>query len=479
MKSIIKYTAWIMLITFTISGCKKYEHFQKNPNYPSMVDPSQLLTGICYELFYINNADPDYASRYLAYFERGNSSVDYSWNTSSFDDYNTLRQVMRMDSLAKATDQQQYLGLTKLFRAILFSQLTETFGDIPYSEAMLGLGNPKPAYDNQESIYKGLLQELDEANTLLDNTKGEIKGDIVYGGFASQWKKMANAFKLRLLIHLSRKESNTNLNIKTQFQNIISDPVKYPLFENNADNAKLAFNESAQNNYYPTYGYQSLSTEVRLEKGFAKILKDRSDPRLFALAEPISGLPANDFNNYEGVDAGLPFTEQKTFKATTSGIKSRYYTNKINEPWIFIGYAEQEFLIAEAISRNWITGAGTAKEHYEKGIAASMNFYNVNIGAYLSNPLVDFDAANALSQIAIQKYIAMFMNSSWEAFIEQRRTGIPTFSVGPGTLNDGKVPKRWLYPDNERTNNSDNVTQAIQSQFGGTDDTNAEMWLIK
>ena len=90
-----------------------------------------------------------------------------------------------------------------------------------------------------------------------------------------QWKKLVNAFRLRLLIHLSKKESNTNLNIKSQFQTIISNPAKYPLFASNADNAQIVFNTTAPDNYYPDFGYLSLSTAVSMEKGFVKILKDR------------------------------------------------------------------------------------------------------------------------------------------------------------------------------------------------------------
>ena len=71
------------------------------------------------------------------------------------------------------------------------------------------------------------------------------------------------------------------------------------------------------------------------------------------------------------------------------------------------------------------------------------------------------------------------MQSGWEAFYEQRRTGIPHFNTGPGTYNNGKVPKRWLYPQSEYDYNKANVDAAVQSQYGGDDDTNGEMWLIK
>jgi hypothetical protein len=465
------------------SGCKKYSDFQTNPNLPSTSTPALMLTRVCYSVFYYDNTTASFADRHLTYYERGNSAVDYSWTAGSFDNYNVLRQVMQMDSLAVQAGQPQYLGLTKFFRALLFSQMTEVFGDIPYSKALGAVsGNFRPEYDVQESIYKGLLQELEDANTLLDDSKGKINGDIIFGGVASQWKKLVNAFKLRLLIHLNKKEANTNLNIKTQFQNIISQPSKYPLFTGNADNAQLIFNSTATDNYYPDYGYLSLSTAVSMEKGFVTILKNRNDPRLFAMAEPISGQTAGIFANYAGVDAGLTIGDQQTVSSGASRIKARYYNDKINEPWILMGYAEQEFLIAEAISRNWITGAGTAKDHYENGVKASMSFYGISstdATTYLAQPSVVFNAGTALSLIAMQKYIAMFMNSGWEAFTEQRRTGIPTLSVGPGTYNNGQVPKRWLYPQSEYDYNPGNLAAALLRQFTGNDNVNNSMWLIQ
>jgi hypothetical protein len=478
-----KFIAPLLLIAASFPGCKKHSDFQTNPNLPSTTTPALLLTNICYSIFYVDNTSAAFAARHLTYYERGNSSVDYSWTEGSFENYNILRQVMQMDSLAKQSGEEQYFGLTKFFRAVLFSQTTELFGDIPYSKAMQAVsGNFRPEYDSQESIYAGLLQELDEANLLLDPGKGKINGDIIYDGDAAKWKKLVNAFKLRLLIHLSKKESDGTLNIKSQFQNIVSNPSTYPLLENNTDNAQLVFNTTATNNYYPTFGYLSLSTAVSMERGFVTILKDRSDPRLFKFAEPVSGLPGGVFSSYEGVDAGLTVSDQQTASSNASRIKIRYHEDRINEPWIFLGYAEQEFLIAEAISRGWISGAGTAQEHYENGIRASMSFYGISSAeadTYLLQPDVAFDPGNAIELIAIQKHIAMFMNSGWEAFMEQRRTGIPTLSVGPGTYNNGKVPKRWLYPQSEYDYNPGNLSAALQSQYSGVDNVNNVMWLLQ
>jgi hypothetical protein len=111
-----------------------------------------------------------------------------------------------------------------------------------------------------------------------------------------------------------------------------------------------------------------------------------------------------------------------------------------------------------------------------------MKFYGISqtdINTYLAQSNVIFNPANAISMIIIQKYIASFMNSQWEPFYEQRRTGIPTFSVGPGTSNGGLIPKRWRYPQNEFTINKINVEAAVQRQFSGNDNINATMWVLQ
>ncbi|MDP9041715.1 MAG: SusD/RagB family nutrient-binding outer membrane lipoprotein, partial [Bacteroidota bacterium] len=120
--------------------------------------------------------------------------------------------------------------------------------------------------------------------------------------------------------------------------------------------------------------------------------------------------------------------------------------------------------------------------YYNNGITASMTFYGIDAGTiatYLAQPKVQFNPANAIPMIIIQKYISFYLNSGWEPFFEQRRTGIPTFDVGPGTLNNEQVPKRWLYPQNEYTINETNVKAAVQSQYGGTDDINGVMWVLQ
>jgi len=480
--TIFKIIIFFAVVTLLSTSCKKYEDFQVNPNQPSTATPALLLTNICISVFDYDPTGPAFASRQLTYYERGNSDVDYSWTSWDYGNYDILRQVTKMDELAsEQSGQDNYHGLAKFFRAVLFNQLTDRFGDIPYSNALGALdGNTEPAYDTQEQVYAGILNELEEANSLLSDANGAISGDIIYSGSASQWKKLVNAFRLRLLMHLSKKEGSSSINIKEQFQQIISSPSTYPLMESAADNGQIVFNSTSTSNYYPTCGSLSVGTAVSIEEGMADILKDRSDPRLFSFADPISGMAANVFNNYAGVNAGLTVADQQTTSADASRINRRYpdINNPVNEPLILVGYPEQEFLIAEAITRGWISGS--AEEHYNNGITASFAFYDITVPAgYLDQANVKLNGTGDLEKIITEKYIALFMQSGWEAFYEQRRTGIPHFNTGPGTYNNGKVPKRWLYPQSEYDYNKANVDAAVQSQYGGDDDTNGEMWLIK
>ncbi|HVM87676.1 MAG TPA: SusD/RagB family nutrient-binding outer membrane lipoprotein [Puia sp.] len=142
---------------------------------------------------------------------------------------------------------------------------------------------------------------------MLDPTKG-LSGDIIYGNSSSEileWKQLINACRLRILIHLSKKESDADLNIKQQFQNIVINSNEYPLMSSNDDNAQLVFNTSAESNYYPTYLSNDLRTGAVMEQGFVDTLLAKNDPRLFSFANPLNGQPANVFSSYNGLNTAI------------------------------------------------------------------------------------------------------------------------------------------------------------------------------
>ena len=104
-----------------------------------------------------------------------------------------------------------------------------------------------------------------------------------------------------------------------------------------------------------------------------------------------------------------------------------------------------------------------------------------DFGSYYAQPAVQLSAtqATAINQIVLQKYIAMFENSGYEAYYNWRRIGVPAFQSGSGVGNNGVIPKRWAYPVSEQTQNATNWKAALSNQSFSADDLNQTVWLIK
>jgi hypothetical protein len=477
----------LLLLTLGLSSCKDFEELQIDPNRAVDAQPSLLLTGIEVAAFNQVSLSPAVASRYAVFTDGTDPLQYYGWQRSDYNAYNTIRQAVKMEEEAIRLGRENYVALAKFFKSYFFIDLTQRFGDIPYSEAMQGTtSNFTPKYDRQEDIYADILAQLMEANDMLSAANGEIDGDIIYGGDITQWKKLINSFKLRVLMSLSAKEGNARLNIKEQFRQIIDNPAQYPIFSSNEDNAALPYYDR-DGNRYPYFNNNSIKTAYYLDESFVNLLKERQDPRLFSFAAPEfravnAGVPASSLDAYGGLagDASLAQNTVRLNAGEGSPFDERFYTNPVNEPSVALSYAEVAFILAEAVQRGWI--AGDAQMHYTNGIQASMQFYGIpdaTIAQYLAGPQVAYDPARGLERIATQKYLASFMNSGWEPFFNQRRTGFPAFSAtGEGVINRGQVPKRWMYPEAELNLNAANVREAISRQFPQGDNINGVMWLL-
>src|SRR5690606_26788727 len=83
--------------------------------------------------------------------------------------------IQDMLDRAEALELPNYTAIALTLKAWLISQLTDTFGDIPYSEAYQAKGeknNFLPKFDQQEDIYTDLLEKLDQAALLFDSSEG-------------------------------------------------------------------------------------------------------------------------------------------------------------------------------------------------------------------------------------------------------------------------------------------------------------------
>ncbi|MDP4248606.1 MAG: SusD/RagB family nutrient-binding outer membrane lipoprotein [Bacteroidota bacterium] len=523
----------ILLVALAASGCtKKFSDYSQNGNQPvpGKVPPGIVLKTILADLVVYpgstsDKACQDYCSNYVYYGD------NQYWTGSASLNYGDLNNTLAMEAEARrlaGTDNNPYHALGLFFRAFFFVSMSEKVGDVPMTEALQGLGNVTPKYDAQKDVFKQSLLWLDSANTLLggliQNGFLEFSGDFYYAERLSnalsprdaliQWQKVVNSYKLRVLIELSKRAAdNPDLNIPQQFATIFNNPTTYPIFTSNTDNLQYVYNNSY--NYYPD-NFTNLGnnqTRINLAATLENNLSSLHDLRCMVLGEPARGLGFSDtsYQSFVGAPSGMDLSTMNAL--IQSGIadskvslfnRNHFYnpSNLAGEPTYILSYPEVCFCVAEAINRGWI--AGDASQWYVNGITSQFAFYGIEDGVntvtlqagsgaeipysvhfyystYFNQPAVKYagDNPTGLAQILLQKYLAYARNSGYQAYYQWRRTGVPTFDQGPGTGNGGVIPRRWQYPQNEITANGTNLQAALQSQYGGNDDINQDMWLVK
>jgi hypothetical protein len=481
-----------------LSSCNKFEEFEKDPNRPGEVPPSLIFTNVLNSMVYYPWSEEQrwnqyYCSNYAYYDDQ-----EYDWTTTSFNYYklNNVKQMVAEATRIGLPENNAYSAIADFFRAYFYIDMSMRVGDVPLTKSMLGLENTTPQYDTQKEVFIQALTWLEAANTnlqkLIDANDNSLTGDFMLGNDLKKWQKVVNAYKLRLLITLSKKESDSDLNIKNTFAALLTNKLKYPLMESLDDNLEYKFNNSTEKYPLNPDNYGFTATRNNMAATYLNTLSALHDPRTFVVAEPAqaklnAGYTALDYEAYLGASSGESLDDMSTkmLNGEYSAInKSKYYGSYEGEPCIQIGYIEQCFNIAEAINRGWVDG--DAEAYYKNGIKASWLFHKAGYDDYWEDyykqSAVSYKGNNAegLKQILTQKYLGFFQNSGWEAYYNFRRTGIPEFLTGAGTGNSGRIAKRWQYPELERTANAENYKSALQNQFGtNNDDINSEMWIIK
>jgi hypothetical protein len=478
------------------TACSDFGELNRDPNNPTEIAPVNLLNGIIRDSW---EQPWDITQRYCQFYATGHKLYEHqNYLLGRYGmNYAQLRNIDRMvyEASKRSTDEMKaYSPIAGFYRAFYYIRMSERLGDIPMSEAMKGMsdGNFTPGYDTQKDVYLQCLDLLEEANSEISQYVGKFNGndDLYFGGDLLKWQKAINSFRLRVLMSLSKKADDGELNIKGQFSQIISNPSKYPIMTSAADNMSIVY-PGGNNDRYPVYPDDTKGRKQRdaIGETYLNILKENEDPRTFVQMEPgdavNAGVPDRErlFSSYFGAKVGddMSVIAQGLNTGQYATISYDLYVTPTGTPCIQLGYPEIQFTIAEAIHRGWING--DASLHYRNGIKADMEFYSISpseISQFLSRPQVIYKGNNAdgLKQILEQKYVAFFQNSGYQAFFDRRRTGIPEFHVGPGNDN-GKIPLRWMYPEDELLMNKDNLETALQRQFGGSDDINDRIWIIK
>lgn len=487
MKNIIKGFCLLLLVTFT--ACDKFEVSNDNPDVALSLDnnPELLLTNI--QRNSISRAVGDAWSEGNLMAQYGARIVFTSFDLFDWGDqagtwetyYLAIRDAQVLEEIAIAKQNTSYEGVSLIMQSWMFQVLTDMWGDIPYSQAVLAKSeNPvyAPAYDSQEDIYDGLLETLARANTLLSGSNlVPIKGDILFNGDLSKWRKFANSLRLRVAMRLS--EAKPSL-AQAVISDILKDPAAMPIMASNADNAALQYLSSNPNAHPITeesvYRVGSFN-EYRISETLANLLETFDDPRLSFWADPTAKSVEAGNPIITGMQNGIvdgPAYEYQGGDAFLSKFNINYFFFQSNSnQGRLMQYSEVAFILAEAAQRGWITN--DAKTYYEEGIKASFEYWGVALPAdYLSRNGVAYDGQP--ETIAKQKYLALFY-TDYQGFIEYRRTGFPT-SIQPGPDAFYSVyPSRFEYPSKEEALNSANRQTAITRQ--GPDEITTKVWWEK
>jgi hypothetical protein len=311
MKS-IKNKVLVIMLAAMVFGCKDFEELEKNPNKPTEAPASLVLNAV------LNDVE-DQPS--LEHRQNQFSCCNYNyygtneyWSSATLS-FMTLKNVIKMEEEAikgGGGDVNPYSAIGKFMRAYFYVRMTQRVGDLPLNEALKGLENVAPVYDTQKEVYVQILKWLDEANVigkLIAANDFTLAGDFYYNNDLSKWQKAVNTYKLRVLISLSKKEADTDLNIKARFKAVIDNPAQYPVMTSLSDNMEYVYNGTS--NLYPTNPGNSGFDKGRYNMAATLLgtMATLNDPRAYVVANPAEkkiseGLAPTDFAAYVGAPSG-------------------------------------------------------------------------------------------------------------------------------------------------------------------------------
>lgn len=469
----LKKLLYTTLIALTLSSCNDtLDDINANPNATETPLAPYLLTGTLKQGADLYWGDGNNFNSSLLFvqhwakiqytepdrYDVSNTSFTSLWNTG----YATL--ITDLNTIIKFPDAQansNYKGIALTLRSWTFLLLTDAYGSIPYKEAGLKV---TPAYNTQKEVYTGLLDDLKQAQSLLNTANGAVTGDLVYKGEISKWKKLVNSLRLRIALRISDREP-----VLAKQAAIDATSDAGGLISSNADTFKFTYISSPQQN--PASAWFETRDDFRISKTLVDKLYELSDPRLPVYAQ----LPSDaSVGKYVGGANGLSNSDANSQGFAKTSKPGTYFLTSTS-PAVIASYSETLFNLAEAVARGYISG--DAEQYYKNAITASFNQFGITdataISNYLNQATVKYDATNYAKSIGTQKWIA-FYGQGLDAFTEWRRLDYPVLKAGPATVLDGKIPSRFFYPGTEQSLNGDSYQAAVAGQ--GKDLLTTKLW---
>jgi hypothetical protein len=541
-----KLLAFSLIILLVVGGCKDLDELNINPNAPSpeTTDLNLLLPTVITNLGteVVNLGFGDLAGvvqhTQKTGWQGGHNSYDWSSPGQGWSDYyGVLRNADELYKKAKKGGYVYHEAASMVLKAYMFGLIADLWGDAPYTEALRaeeGAGYFKPAFDSQQSIYQGILADLETANTLLSQEGGipiNAAQDVLFGGDLGKWRKFTNSLALRYYMRLQAKQPEV---AKAGIVKIVNDPATYPLIISSDDDANIDYPGTANSTLpnggipasWPTNTVYNISPDGEYMRRkpcstLIQVLKDLNDPRIAVwfdkVPQPLVLVGGTDVSRASAdgktweVSADVVQTYENTYNTPVDystdyiGIppaiggaqfynlqlegnaagQGRYnsHISQLNTMYEdasgdllqmrLLSAAEVNFILAEAASYGWISGPST---YYENGVHESLNAWGVGdeFSTYIAGA-----PYNGLESIMQQKWIASW-SAAAEAWFDWRRTGLPDLEAGPSATRS-KLPLRFYYSlDDDISTNTEHANEAIDklvpTSYKGSDPTNNSAW---
>lgn len=488
---IIKSCVVLLITTLITASCSDYLDVNENPNDPSISTPGLTLPVAQRDLAALNARSMTYLGQYIAYNwatpSNWSANQDFSrytvnsnfysiiFETSYGTIFKNLSYVQNYGATGGAVDYSAYKSIASILKGFQYQYLVDLYGDVPYTEANLRSANITPKYDDAQTIYKAVIDDLTlAAKTALNlpvNAENPGNQDIINGGDMTEWAKFANTVKLRMLVRLSN--TNQDAYIKAQIALIDANGAGYIT---SAVTANPGYSDNTDKQS-PFFGYfRNPTTGSETDRGDYTVASDYTINYLTTTNDPRRNrlyAPAQTGGAFKGAPQittlpGVGFTSKDLSKVGPGLLVS------VTQDQAIMTMPEALLLQAEAISRGYIAGGdAAAKAKYEEAIkvsfadlkvpnaaAAAVTYYSQDISnvSWTGSP-------NKIQAIITQKWVALNGTSSIELWIEKTRTGFPANLPIPAE-GGGTRPVRLLYPGSEISRNALNVpAQTAQSAF--------------
>jgi len=422
-----------------------------------------------------------------------------------------------LNRLEGTTDKVNLQSMTRIWKAFVFMDIVDHYGDVPYFDAGMATEGEAffyPAYDDDAAIYDDLYTEITQALDNLDPNGDYVSADLFYGAKAyyptsgaaeqvAKWQKLGNSLLLRLGMRYSKLDP-------TKAASIVSEAFDGGVMTSNTDNAFVVYDGTLYTNVSNNNLINNNPRFYYAAEPFVDFLKSTLDPRskyiIASFEEPNNPLgdltPDTDIANQFGVPVGV--LASSLASDPYLGIKGGGYNYSqmnvnvvasVSAPTFWLTYAQTSLLLAEAAHRGWIAGGeAAAQQYYEDGIRADMDNYSLYLSqtsttlpevsiaeqdAYITLPGVAYNATDALELINTQYWITNIRNGA-EAWANFRRSGYPDLNrndFDDQLLEDGGdgYVHRFSYPDAELSQNKLNY-QAAVTAMGGIDNIIARVF---